>query len=269
MLGNADDSIALVADPLENIVVVKVGASWSENTGCIEELVQRYPEPERQHFKSAGSTKKQKQCPICGILVRNLSEHQKTVHVQVKRFCCDFCDYSCYFKTKITRHLQRHIPKGFREKFPCAYCTFFTSRKDALKSHILTMHQEKREKVFLCNECGKKFFKKSQLNIHDKAVHQKIKNHLCNLCGKSFFNVKDMEMHVKRHEKVKDQVCNVCGNQFYCSLDLRRHLKIHSDPKIVCQIEGCAKKFYSNSKLKTHIKVRHEGAKDFFCDFCR
>lgn len=58
------------------------------------------------------------------------------------------------------------------------------------------MHQENREKVELCRECGKSFFNKSQLNIHTRAVHEKIKNHLCTLCGKTFFNVKDMEMHV-------------------------------------------------------------------------
>lgn len=214
-------------------------------------------------------TKPRKQCPTCGIFVKNLSEHQKMVHIQVKRFCCDFCNYSCYFKTKITRHLQRHIPKHLREQFPCEIedCNFFATRKDALKSHILTMHQKVREKVCLCIECGKNFYNKSQLNIHVKAVHDKIKNHLCNLCGKSFFNVKDMEMHVKRHG-VKNTACEICGNLFYCSLDLRRHMKIHSEPTIECDFPGCSKRFYTNSKLKMHVKIRHEGAKDYFCDYC-
>lgn len=133
---------------------------------------------------------------------------------------------------------------------------------------MLTMHQTVREKICLCIECGKSFYNKSQLNIHIKAVHEKIKNHLCNLCGKSFFNVKDMEMHVKRHG-VKDMACKVCGNLFYCSLDLRRHLKIHSEPTITCDVAGCNKRFYTNSKLKIHVKIRHEGAKDYFCDYCR
>ena len=218
--------------------------------------------------KKSVETKPRKQCPTCGIFVKNLSEHQKMVHIQVKRFCCDYCNYSCYFKTKITRHLQRHIPKHLREQFPCKVenCNFFATRKDALKSHILTMHQTVREKVCLCIECGKSFYNKSQLNIHVKAVHEKVKNHLCNLCGKSFFNVKDMEMHVKRHG-VKDMACEICGNLFYCSLDLRRHMKVHSEPTIECEV--CSKRFYTNSKLKMHIKIRHEGAKDFFCDYCR
>lgn len=63
--------------------------------------------------------------------------------------------------------------------------------------------------------------------------------------------------------------CEICGNLFYCSLDLKRHMKIHSDPHIACEVAGCSKKFYTNSKLKMHVKVKHEGAKDFFCDYCR
>lgn len=228
------------------------------------------PKVERKNRITSTESKSRKQCPTCGIFVKNLSEHQKMVHVQVKRFCCDFCNYSCYFKTKITRHIQRHIPKHLREQFPCEMkdCNFFATRKDALKSHILTMHQTVREKICLCIECGKSFYNKSQLNIHVKAVHEKVKNHLCNLCGKSFFNIKDMEMHVKRHG-VKDMACEICGNLFYCSLDLRRHLKIHSEPTISCEMTGCSKRFYTNSKLKMHIKIRHEGAKDYFCDYCR
>ncbi|CRK93017.1 CLUMA_CG006595, isoform A [Clunio marinus] len=207
------------------------------------------------------------QCPRCGVFVKSLSEHQKIVHVQEKRFQCDFCNYSCYFKTKITRHLQRHIPKHLRDQLPCEFCTFIATRKDALKSHILTMHQKKREKDCLCIECGKSFFNKSQLNTHIKSVHEKIKNHLCNHCGKNFFNIKDMEMHIKRHGE-KDLACDICEKLFYCSLDLRRHMRIHSEPKICCDIQGCSRKFYTTGKLKEHIRIRHEGARDFFCDYC-
>lgn len=223
------------------------------------------PKTERRKQKVKVEMKKRKQCPECGILVKNLSEHQKIIHHQLKRFCCDFCNYSCYFKTKITRHLQRHIPKHLREQFPCDECNFVATRKDALKSHVLTMHQKAREKTCLCIECGKSFYNRSQLNIHNKSVHEKVRNHLCNLCGKSFFNSKDLDMHNSRHGE-KNLACEVCGNLFYCNLDLRRHLKIHSDPTISCEL--CNKKFYTNSKLKMHVKIRHEGAKDYFCDYC-
>lgn len=214
--------------------------------------------------------KRRKQCPTCGIFVINLPEHQKMIHLMIHRFQCDFCNYSCYFKTKITRHIQRHIPKHLRHQFPCSFCSFFATRKDALASHVKTMHQtSSRRKVCLClPECGKRFYTKSQLNIHFRAVHEKVRSHLCNFCGKNFFNAKDLEMHIQRHG-TKNQECPSCGNLFYCSLDLKRHMKTHSEPTILCEVDECKKMFYTNSKMKTHVKIRHEGAKDFFCDYCR
>lgn len=229
---------------------------------------------QRAHRKAVLSSikhhKTRKQCPTCGIFVINLPEHQKMVHQSCKRFQCDFCSYSCYFKTKITRHIQRHIPKSFRNKFPCDFCSFFATRKDALTSHIKTMHQaSSRRKVCLClPECGKRFYTKSQLNIHIRAVHEKVRKYLCNFCGKNFFNGKDLDMHIQRHGP-KNQECQTCGNLFYCSLDLKRHMKTHSDPTIPCEVNECKKKFYTNSKMKIHVKIRHEGAKDYFCDYCR
>jgi hypothetical protein len=269
-----DNSLAFDYQEIESIEQLKEAKSFS----CSYESTTRVLTHCKDFHNSSAKKPKQKmarveakvrrQCPECGILVKNLSEHQKIIHQSLKRFCCDFCDYSCYFKTKITRHLQRHIPKHRRKQFPCSECSFTASRKDALKSHVLTMHSSRRQKNFLCKECGKTFYNRSQLNIHTKAVHEKIRNHLCNLCGKSFFNSKDLEMHVKRHGE-KNLACDVCGNLFFCTLDLKRHSKIHSEPAVPCEFEGCEKKFYTNSKMKTHIKVRHQGAKDFFCDYCR
>jgi hypothetical protein len=69
------------------------------------------------HTKKVSGCKKQ--CTICGVMVKNLKEHMRVQHTKMKRFFCDKCPYSCYFKTKITRHLMKHIPKSFRELFPC------------------------------------------------------------------------------------------------------------------------------------------------------
>lgn len=249
-----------IGDPLEDFVKV-------ENTDTLNSIV---PEKLTVQPSAAKTQKQRKQCPICGIFVINLPEHEKIVHQSIRRFFCDYCQYSCFFKTKVQRHIQRHIPKSFRKNFPCEVqgCSFSASRKDALRSHALTKHQTSRRKNCLCIECGKRFYNNSQLNIHQKAVHEKLKNHLCTLCGKTFFNSKDMEIHQLRHG-VKDQECTTCGNLFYCSLDLKRHIKTHADPVIPCQAKDCKKQFYTISKAKTHFKIKHEGAKDYFCDYCR
>lgn len=210
---------------------------------------------------------KRKQCVICGLLVKNLVEHVKITHSQIKRFYCDICNYSCYFKTKISRHILKHIPKAHRELFKCSQCAFECSRKDALKAHMLTMHRT-RKRDFNCPNCDKSFFNKSQLNIHTKAVHEKIRNNTCTICGKSFFNVKDLSMHETRHFEKKIK-CGQCDSLFYCTVDLRRHTKNrHTAANISCEFPDCGKKFHCNSKLKAHIKTRHEHLKEYLCSYC-
>lgn len=209
---------------------------------------------------------KKHQCVMCGKFVRNLREHVKFTHNQAKKtYFCDNCNYSCYLKTKIERHLQKHIPKKFRNLVKCSECSFLCSRKDALKSHIKTIHRE-REKSILCSHCQKTFYNSSQLNIHIKSVHQNIRNHLCQYCGKGFFTHKEMTMHVQRHFD-KTEKCTDCGALFYCSVDLKRHIRHKHEPaRIGCP--HCQSKFHTNSQLKIHIKTRHENLKEHVCSFC-
>lgn len=224
--------------------------------------------PSKTTLKKTKLTKRQ--CIYCGILVKNLQEHYKITHSKTKRFYCDQCTYSCYFKTKIARHLLKHIPKFHRELFSCTEvgCQFVCSRKDALKAHILTIHQTDRLKSFLCSHCNKTFFNKSQLNIHMRAVHEKEKNYTCSLCGKSFFNAKDLSMHEVRHFEKKEK-CSKCEALFFCRVDLNRHFKNkHTAAEIKCIHENCERKFHTNAKLKEHVKTRHEKLKEFLCSYC-
>ncbi|KAL7030680.1 hypothetical protein ACKWTF_006748 [Chironomus riparius] len=209
------------------------------------------------------------QCAVCGSFVKNLIEHLKFTHNQAKKsFYCDHCSYSCYFKTKIERHLQKHIPKEFRNLIKCPDCSFLCSRKDALKSHIMTMHQINRQKIYDCQHCKKSFYNTSQLNIHTKSVHQNIRNHLCQYCGKAFFTTKDLKIHSARHFE-KNEKCSECDAVFFCRVDLRRHVRHkHMPASIICQIQNCQLKFHTNSQLKTHIKTRHEHLKQYICNFC-
>lgn len=209
------------------------------------------------------------QCSVCGSFVKNLAEHLKFTHNQAKKsFYCDHCSYSCYFKTKIERHLQKHVPKEFRNLIKCPECSFLCSRKDALKSHIMTMHQVDRQKIYDCSHCKKSFYNTSQLNIHIKSVHQNIRNHLCQHCGKGFFTPKDLKIHFARHFE-KNEKCLECEAVFFCKVDLQRHVRHkHMPASIVCPISECQRKFHTNSQLKTHIKTRHENLKEFICNYC-
>jgi len=222
-------------------------------------------EPFRSIKKPAS---KRKQCPTCGILVKNLSDHLRChSEPRIRRYHCDHCSYSCYFKTKISRHLQKHLPKSLRQQFPCNVCSFIATRKDSLKQHQQTVHEE-RSKNFLC-DCGKSFHNHNYLKIHVKTVHLKIRNHLCNVCGKGFYNYKDMFSHAQRHED-KKLSCPTCRRLFSCELDLRRHEKRHQEPAFCCNFGDCDRKFFTNSNLKNHMSTKHGDGlkKHHLCHLC-
>lgn len=61
--------------------------------------------------------------------------------------------------------------------------------------------------------------------------------------------------------------CEYCGKLFSCLNNLRTHLYYHSEPKFICEFEGCGKKFFMRKLLKAHINV-HRGQKDYECEFC-
>lgn len=46
-----------------------------------------------------------------------------------------------------------------------------------------------------------------------------------------------------------------CGKLFSCMNNLRTHLYYHSDPKFVCEFDGCGKKFFMRKLLKAHMNV--------------
>lgn len=248
-----DNNIEMLTD-----VIYEHELSYNENIEKDKETVN----------KQQIAVKKQ-QCSICGNFVKNLAEHQKFTHSQAKKnFFCDHCDYGCFFRTKLERHLQKHIPKEFRSLFQCPICSFSCSRKDALKSHLLTMHQSNRQKNHKCPHCKKSFYNASQLNIHIRSVHENIRDYLCQHCGKGFFRVKDLNIHTARH-KEKTIKCSECSMLFFCKNDLTRHIKQkHAPASIICTVSGCERKFHTNSQLKLHIKTIHEHLKEYICSFC-
>ena len=57
----------------------------------------------------------------------------------------------------------------------------------------------------ICDECGSTLSTKEKLEVHKKAVHQKIRNFQCDQCPLAFFYKNQRDQHVQRvHLKVKD-----------------------------------------------------------------
>lgn len=130
-----------------------------------------------RHIKNVHSPKVESEdkriCPDCGKVVRGnnqLTLHIKKKHLMMKKFQCDICSFTSYGKYEMRSHLEHiHVPKEFKESFPCPLCPSVLSSSMGLKVH----HQHKHSglKPHQCTKCEKSFSLKETLKTHIRNVH--------------------------------------------------------------------------------------------------
>jgi hypothetical protein len=59
-------------------------------------------------------------------------------------------------------------------------------------------HSSTPKPVFQCSQCPKVFFKKNNLNIHER-IHSGIKPYKCVFCCEAFAQKNSLNVHVRRH----------------------------------------------------------------------
>ena len=81
---------------------------------------------------------------------------------------------------------------------------------------------ETTRKVFTCDQCGKTFKKRGNLNVH-KNVHNP-NQYSCEICEKRFTYQESLKNHKKeKHGKIQTVTCEICERPF----NGRRHLLTH------------------------------------------
>jgi uncharacterized Zn-finger protein len=137
----------------------------------------------------------------------------------------------------------------------CDICSRYFEEKMDMESHMLKCHMKSEPTSFYCEYCSKEFMRRHLLNRHIKLKHtEKQRSHPCPTCNKSFFTISTLKKHIESHG-LKNMPCEFCGKLFSCMNNLRTHLYYHSEPKFVCEIENCGKKFYMRKLLKAHLNV--------------
>ncbi|XP_028967810.1 zinc finger protein Gfi-1b [Galendromus occidentalis] len=100
-------------------------------------------------------------CKVCGKsfgLQRLLNRHMKC-HSDVKRYLCTFCGKGFNDTFDLKRHTRTHT--GVRP-YKCNMCDKSFTQRCSLESHSLKVHgakhqyayKERRQKVYVCEECG-------------------------------------------------------------------------------------------------------------------
>ncbi|KAL5264995.1 hypothetical protein ACHWQZ_G005931 [Mnemiopsis leidyi] len=124
-------------------------------------------------------------CPECHKVFRgkapqakqNLRQHFRTVHLKLRDYTCEMCGKS--------------------------YSTRFYMRQHQRKHHVyietIARDGERWAKCGFCIRGFKGKNRRPMMKRHILAVHFNVKNHCCETCGKKFFRRSDLERHAKGH----------------------------------------------------------------------
>ena len=203
------------------------------------------------------------------------------------------CKLGCTGKSgmefKMKGSLIRHYMNVHSKPHECCGENF--SDYKVYRKHLFTAHHN-----FQCAECAETFYRKDQLERHQKWNHE-IGAQKCPMCPAV---IKDVEMHMKNchtgekltcsacpytsrrkadidghfkkvHTDLNKETCPVCGETFK---GLKRHLERtmcgtgkKAEATIPCP-RGCPKMFTLPDSVEKHVKQVHDQIKNKLCPFC-
>lgn len=143
--------------------------------------------------------------------------------VLIKKFNCEDCG-KCFTTANI---LQQHRKKHSMPVRPhkCSDCPAAFYTQNDLRIHFLT---HTRERMHLCCQCGKRFSRKTHLNIH-LSEFIVVPFHIQAFCWDfmDFFFV----FLAGTHSGLKPFQCSICQKSFAISGDLKAHMRVcHNRP---------------------------------------
>ncbi|XP_058120381.1 testis-specific zinc finger protein topi-like [Anopheles ziemanni] len=177
----------------------------------------------------------------------------------------------------------------------CAYCGYIANRANKLRMHYNTNHakdpceplkpiilagensnsptqlgsdEEKTQRPYLCDVCGKTYTQSSHLWQHLR-FHNGVRPFVCprEPCTRSFTIRPDLNDHIRKcHTGERPYECETCGRRFLTGSVYYQHRLIHrGDRRYACP--DCDKRFYRADALKNHQRI-HTGEKPYACDMC-
>ncbi|XP_066439916.1 zinc finger protein 276 isoform X2 [Eleutherodactylus coqui] len=138
--------------------------------GCT--AVYRGADGMKKHIKEHHEDMRERPCPHPGcnkvfMIDRYLQRHVKLIHTEERNYICDQCGQAFKQRKHLSVHQMRH---SGAKPLQCEVCGFQCRQRASLKYHM-TKHKAEADLEFACDQCGKRFEKAHNLNVHMSMVH--------------------------------------------------------------------------------------------------
>ena len=164
-------------------------------------------------------------CQACNKIFKNktaLQHHESSQHNvgEARKFICDTCGNSYTTKWGLSRHKCHHNDDNLNPALICKFCGKVYHRKDTLEAHERT-HRPKT----VCDQCGKEIF---HISIHKKYCSSLKREpvYQCRLCTRKFKEERYLKEHLKsKHNPTQLFKCDTCEKWFNYRASLLNHKK--------------------------------------------
>ncbi|XP_023328396.1 zinc finger protein 675 [Eurytemora carolleeae] len=177
-----------------------------------------------QHFKDEHPGEVPYECPRYGCEKMFTRKQKQQDHItlhrvrdgdvpeDMKKLCME-CGKVFYIRKKLEQHVRlMHGGVGLPDnilqtasksrKHQCHLCVKTFSNNSLLQAHL---RKHDNNPSFVCDHCGKGFYRKDRLAVHTRSVHLGMKNFACDLCEKKFIDSYKLRRHLKTHTSGRNQ----------------------------------------------------------------
>uniref|UniRef100_A0A3Q3XBH8 Uncharacterized protein n=1 Tax=Mola mola TaxID=94237 RepID=A0A3Q3XBH8_MOLML len=186
-------------------------------------------------------------------------------------------EYVCFPSTSTARMRKAQCKTGKTEN---GEAVEGDARKDSVQcptcdksfksKYYLKVHNRRHtgERPFGCLKCGKRYFRKENLLIHEVRDCARVQKYICGTCSSTFSGKEELRVHAVSHTGDMPHKCSMCPEQFMHKKNLTLHMmKVHGYPKPHTCPE-CPKSFLTRTELRVHEAAKHRGEKPFVCEEC-
>ena len=175
-------------------------------------------------------------CDLCNFEAdceKRLKIHKDAVHLKLKNFKCENCDFATGWPKSINAHKKkcRRIKKTEHKR---DFTPERDTSEDSYHKRQFAVNKSKID-IFACDLCNFEADCEKRLKIHKDAVHLKLKNFKCENCEFTTGWPRSLNGHKKTCHLPKTQSrilnpnlqhkCDFCDYSSNCSSNVKRHLK--------------------------------------------